>query len=131
MSPLTLRRYRAERLLREEFEALQGRVLARGAGRLAGSGVSLDQSDLEACYAQAWQGLYAAMLDGQEIANPRGLAGARDLPPGDRGAPVAPLRAAAADRGRTARGRPAREGAGERGLPTAERRPRRASSTTG
>ena len=33
---------------------------------------SLDRSDLDACYAQAWQGLYAAVLDGQEIANPTG-----------------------------------------------------------
>ena len=34
--------------------------------------MSLDASDLEACYAQAWQGLYAAMLAGEEIANPTG-----------------------------------------------------------
>jgi DNA-directed RNA polymerase specialized sigma24 family protein len=72
MSPLSLRRHRAERLLREEFEALRGRVLASVRGRLRASGVSLDQDDLEACYATAWQGLYAAVLDGQEIANPTG-----------------------------------------------------------
>jgi DNA-directed RNA polymerase specialized sigma24 family protein len=72
MSPLSIRRYRAERLLREEFEVLRGRVLASVRGRLGGSGASLDQSDLEACYAQAWQGLYAAVLEGQEIANPAG-----------------------------------------------------------
>lgn len=72
MSPLSLRRYRAERLLREEFQGLRGRVLASVRGRLQASGASLDQGDLEACYAQAWQGLYAAMLEGQEIANPAG-----------------------------------------------------------
>ena len=72
MSPLTVRRYRAERLLRREFEGLRGRVLGVVRGRLRGSGVSLDASDLEACYAQAWQGLYAAMVEGQEIANPTG-----------------------------------------------------------
>jgi DNA-directed RNA polymerase specialized sigma24 family protein len=72
MSPLTVRRYRAERLLRREFEALRGRVIATVRARLRGSGVSLDTSDLEACYAQAWQGLYMAVLDGQEIANPAG-----------------------------------------------------------
>ncbi|HEY4811767.1 MAG TPA: sigma-70 family RNA polymerase sigma factor [Solirubrobacteraceae bacterium] len=72
MSPLSLRRYRAERLLRDEFEALRGRVLATVRARLGGSGASLDQGDLEACYAIAWQGLYAAVLDGQEIANPTG-----------------------------------------------------------
>ena len=60
MSPQPLRRYRAERLLGQEFEAQRGRVLARVRGRLRASGVSLDASDLEACYAQAWQGLYAA-----------------------------------------------------------------------
>jgi DNA-directed RNA polymerase specialized sigma24 family protein len=72
MSPLTVRRYRAERLLRKEFEGLRGRVLGTVRGRLRASGVSLDASDLEACYAQAWQGLYAAMLAGEEIANPSG-----------------------------------------------------------
>jgi DNA-directed RNA polymerase specialized sigma24 family protein len=72
VSPLSLRRYRAERLLREEFEGLRGRVIASARGRLRASGVSIDASDLDACYAQAWHGLYAAVLDGQEIANPAG-----------------------------------------------------------
>jgi RNA polymerase sigma factor (sigma-70 family) len=72
MSPLTVRRFRAERLLRGEFEALRGRVLASVRARLGGSGVTLDQSDLEECYAAAWQGLYAAVLDGEEIGNPAG-----------------------------------------------------------
>ena len=72
MSPLTLRRYRAERLLRQEFEGLRGRVMGTVRGRLRASGVSLDPSDLDACYAQAWQGLYTAVLKGQEIANPTG-----------------------------------------------------------
>jgi RNA polymerase sigma factor (sigma-70 family) len=72
MSPLTVRRYRAERLLRKEFEGLRGRVMGMVRGRLRASGVSLDGSDLEACYAQAWQGLYTAMLAGEEIANPTG-----------------------------------------------------------
>lgn len=72
MSPLTVRRYRAERMLRKEFEGLRGRVMGTVRGRLRASGVSLDPSDLDACYAQAWQGLYAAMLAGEEIANPTG-----------------------------------------------------------
>jgi DNA-directed RNA polymerase specialized sigma24 family protein len=72
VSPLSLRRYRAERLLREEFEQLKGRVMAVVRGRLRARGVHVDASDLEACYAQAWHGLYAAMLDGQDIANPTG-----------------------------------------------------------
>lgn len=72
MSPLSVRRYRAERLLRGEFEALRGRVLATVRRRLSASGVTLDPCDLEACYSQAWQGLYMAVLDGQEIANPAG-----------------------------------------------------------
>jgi RNA polymerase sigma factor (sigma-70 family) len=72
VSPLTVRRYRAERMLRKEFEGLRGRVIGTVRGRLRASGVSLDASDLEACYAQAWQGLYAAMLAGEEIANPTG-----------------------------------------------------------
>jgi len=72
MSPAGLRRYRAERVLRDDFQRLRGRVLATVRGRLLASGVSLDHSDLEACYGQAWQGLYTAVLAGQQIANPGG-----------------------------------------------------------
>lgn len=72
MSPLALRRYRAERLLRDEFEGLRGRVLAIVRGRLRSCGVSLDQADLEASYGAAWQGLYGVMLEGQEVANVTG-----------------------------------------------------------
>jgi len=72
MSPLSLRRYRAERLLRDQFTALRARVLAGVRRQLRAGGVSVDEADLEACYAQAWQGLYAAMLEGRQIANPTG-----------------------------------------------------------
>jgi len=72
MSPASLRRYRAERLLREEFRALRGQVIASVRGSLRARGASLDESDVEACYAQAWQGLYAATLKGQRIVNPAG-----------------------------------------------------------
>src|SRR5579863_152150 len=72
MSPLPLRRYRAERLLREEFGAWRGRVLATVRGRLRSSGVQLDTVDLEACYTQAWAGLYAELLEGRDVANPMG-----------------------------------------------------------
>jgi RNA polymerase sigma factor (sigma-70 family) len=73
MSPLSVRRYRAERLLRRDFETLRGRVLTTVRSKLsAGGGANLDTSDLEACYALAWQGLYAAVLEGEEIANPAG-----------------------------------------------------------
>lgn len=71
MSPAILRRYRAERLLRRDFQGLRGQVLGTVSGRLRAGGLSLDGSDLEACYAQAWQGLYAATLDGEEIDNAR------------------------------------------------------------
>jgi DNA-directed RNA polymerase specialized sigma24 family protein len=72
VSPSTLRRYRAERLLRQEFRGLREEVLGSVRGRLRGRGVHLDGSDLEACYAQAWQGLYAAIAAGEEIVNPGG-----------------------------------------------------------
>jgi RNA polymerase sigma factor (sigma-70 family) len=73
VSPLSVRRYRAERLLREEFEGMRGKVLGTVLSRLRAAGVSLDPADLEACYAQAWHGLYATMLEGStEIANPAG-----------------------------------------------------------
>jgi len=40
--------------------------------RLGAMGSGLDEADLEACYAAAWQGLYAAVLEGREISNPAG-----------------------------------------------------------
>ena len=96
VSPLSLRRYRAERLLREEFDRLRARVLRNVRARLGWSGVRLDASDLEACYAQAWQGLYAAVLGGERIANPGGWLSvvttrraAAPAPPG----PARPVRA--------------------------------------
>jgi RNA polymerase sigma factor (sigma-70 family) len=73
MSPLSVRRYRAERLLRNEFQGLRGAVLATVRARLRAAGVSLDAGDLEDCYAQAWHGLYMSMLEGRsEITNPAG-----------------------------------------------------------
>jgi DNA-directed RNA polymerase specialized sigma24 family protein len=72
MSPLALRRFRAERLLRRDFAGLRTKVLSAVSSRLDAAGGALDMADLEACYAQAWHGLYAAVLDGQEIANPAG-----------------------------------------------------------
>ncbi len=73
MSPLSVRRYRAERLLRREFDATRGSVLAAVKRRLRSVGVKLDDGDLEACYAQAWHGLYTTMLAGEpEVANTAG-----------------------------------------------------------
>jgi DNA-directed RNA polymerase specialized sigma24 family protein len=72
MSPYTLRRYRAERMLRGEFQSLRGRVLAVVRGRLRGAGVALAESDLDGCYSAAWSGLYSLALDGEEILNPAG-----------------------------------------------------------
>ncbi len=72
MSPQSLRRFRAERLLRRDFDALRPKVLSTVRSRLGGSACELDTADLEACYAQAWQGLYAAVLGGEEIENPAG-----------------------------------------------------------
>ncbi len=72
MSPLAVRRYRADRLLQAEFRQLQARVIGVVRGRMGATGGGLDEADLEACYALAWQGLYAAVLDGEEISNPTG-----------------------------------------------------------
>jgi RNA polymerase sigma factor (sigma-70 family) len=65
-----LRRYRAERLLRRDFEALRERVLASVHANLGARRIVLDHGDLEACYSMAWQGLYTALTEGQEIENP-------------------------------------------------------------
>jgi DNA-directed RNA polymerase specialized sigma24 family protein len=67
-SPLS--RYRAERLLRTGFSARRSKVIAIVRSRLRAQGVSLDRADLEACYAQAWHGLYAATLAGETVENP-------------------------------------------------------------
>lgn len=67
MSPLSLRRYRAERLLAKEFTGLRSRVLAIVRSKLRSSGVTLGVADLEGCYAQAWNGLYTAVLEGEEV----------------------------------------------------------------
>jgi DNA-directed RNA polymerase specialized sigma24 family protein len=72
MSPPSVRRHRAERLLGDQFEALRGEVLRSVRGRLRASGVYLDRGDLEAAYSQAWQGLYMGLLEGREIVNPAG-----------------------------------------------------------
>ncbi len=72
MSPSSLRRYRAERLLREEFDRLREQVLAVVGTKLRAAGARLDRSDLEACYSQAWHGLYTAMLEGRQIENRTG-----------------------------------------------------------
>lgn len=72
MSPLSLRRYRAERLLAKEFTGMRSKVLAIVRFKLRGHAVKLNAADLEACYAQAWQGLYAAVLEGEQIDNPSG-----------------------------------------------------------
>jgi DNA-directed RNA polymerase specialized sigma24 family protein len=65
-----LRRYRAERLLRKSFPALRSKVIAIVRSRLRAKGISLDQGDLESCYAQAWQGLYTTVLAGETVDSP-------------------------------------------------------------
>lgn len=72
MTPLDLRRYRAERLLRKDFEGMRGRVLTVVRSQLRGAGMAPAAADLEACYAEAWHGLYARVLDGEQIENPAG-----------------------------------------------------------
>jgi DNA-directed RNA polymerase specialized sigma24 family protein len=69
MSPQSLRSYRAELLLRKEFKALRGTVLAGVRSRLRGAGVHLDERDVDACYSIAWHSLYAAQLEGAQIGN--------------------------------------------------------------
>ncbi len=70
MTPLDLRRYRAERLLRKDFAGLRSKVLAIVRSQLRAKGVKLDPADLEACYAQAWHGLYATLLKGEAVESP-------------------------------------------------------------
>lgn len=72
MTPPELRRYRADRLLRRDFHARAPEVLAQARRRLAALGVHVDDADLQSCYAQAWQGLYATVLAGEVVATPTG-----------------------------------------------------------
>lgn len=67
---LRLSRYRAERLLRKDFTGLRAKVLAIVRGQLRAKGIALDPLDLEACYAAAWHGLYATVLEGEAVENP-------------------------------------------------------------
>jgi RNA polymerase sigma factor (sigma-70 family) len=69
MSPLLLRRYRAERLLRREYDLHREQVLAGVRARLHARRVTLDNSDLEECYTQAWHGLYVVLMRGESIDN--------------------------------------------------------------
>jgi RNA polymerase sigma factor (sigma-70 family) len=62
-----LLRYRAERALRADFAILRPRVTSIVRGRLRAHGVELDAIDLDACYAQAWHGLYATELRGEQV----------------------------------------------------------------
>ncbi len=72
MTPPELRRFRADRLLRRDFGALAPEVLAHARRRLVALGVRIDDADLQSCYAQAWQGLYATVLAGEAVATPTG-----------------------------------------------------------
>jgi RNA polymerase sigma factor (sigma-70 family) len=72
VTPLDLRRYRAERLLRKDFEGMRAKVLTVVRAQLRGEGIALAATDLEACYTQAWHGLYASVLEGEQIENPAG-----------------------------------------------------------
>jgi DNA-directed RNA polymerase specialized sigma24 family protein len=70
MSRAALRRYRAERLLRKGFPEQRAKVLAIVRSQLRAKGIALDHADLEGCYAQAFHGLYATVLAGEEVENP-------------------------------------------------------------
>jgi DNA-directed RNA polymerase specialized sigma24 family protein len=67
-----LQAYRAERLLRKGFPELRSKVLAIVRSRLRANGLTLDRADLEACYAQAWHGLYSTILAGETVETPEG-----------------------------------------------------------
>ena len=58
--------------MRRDFQALRERVLAGVCANLGARGIVLDHADLEACYSLAWQGLYMALVEGQEIESPAG-----------------------------------------------------------
>jgi DNA-directed RNA polymerase specialized sigma24 family protein len=70
VTPPGLSRYRAERLLRKDFAGLRFKVLGIVRSQLRAMGIALDPSDLEACYAMAWHGLYATVLEGETVENP-------------------------------------------------------------
>ncbi len=84
VSPSTLRRYRAERLLRQEFEGLREEVLRSVRGRLRARGVHLDRGDLEACYAAGLAGPLRRGGSRRGDRQPGGLADGGDVPARDR-----------------------------------------------
>lgn len=51
---------------------MRGKVLTVVRSQLRGKGIGLAAADLEASYAEAWHGLYASLLEGEQIENPTG-----------------------------------------------------------
>ena len=84
VSPLSLRRHRAERLLREEFESLRGRVLASARGRPRASGVSVDEGRSGGVLRDGMAGALCGGARRPGDRQPERLAGAGDVPPRDR-----------------------------------------------
>jgi RNA polymerase sigma factor (sigma-70 family) len=68
-----LRRRRADSIIRRDYEGLRRVVMSSVRGQLARKGVQLPDADLDAAYNVAWQGLYAQLLEGDEIKNLAGF----------------------------------------------------------
>ncbi|MGX6450050.1 RNA polymerase sigma factor, partial [Patulibacter sp. S7RM1-6] len=62
-------RLRADRAIAEEYERLRPKTLAALRSKLRGSGVELDDGDLDAAYNQAWHTLHAKLAGGEAIDN--------------------------------------------------------------
>ncbi|HST43433.1 MAG TPA: sigma-70 family RNA polymerase sigma factor, partial [Conexibacter sp.] len=67
------RRAAADALLAREYDERKPEVVTTVAGKLAGAGIRLDPSDLDAAYNQAWHALHTKLADGEAIDNPTGL----------------------------------------------------------
>ena len=107
MSPAALRTLPSRAPARARLRRAAERACSRSSLRApARAGAPASTAPIsEACYATAWQGLYGALDGGQTIANPAGLAGARHVSPGARGAG---RRRACGGRGRARPGAPGR-----------------------
>jgi DNA-directed RNA polymerase specialized sigma24 family protein len=68
-----LRRRRADDIIRRDYEGLRRVVLSGVRGQLARRGVEMPDAELDAAYNVAWQGLYAQLLEGDEIKNLAGF----------------------------------------------------------
>jgi DNA-directed RNA polymerase specialized sigma24 family protein len=63
----------ADSVIARDYERLKPDILRTVRGKLASSGVRLDDADLDAFYNQAWHGVHTKLAEGEQVENVNGL----------------------------------------------------------